>query len=253
MHLKSSIFTIMIVFIMQSTIANAQDVQTGSFTITSTSEAILGKETASNYKNILDIDEEIKWNVYVPKSYDPTNPAGILLFQLYSSGMDDPIGWDSAMDEKNMVLVRIISTGGEYPLKKELIISILAPVMLQQKYKINTSRVYTSSVRGCNNAGAIAQNYPNIIKGAIYINCKPSVWRNKEPEMIELMRQNRYYFIAGRDRLSQVDNKPEINKYIKAGIENVKSVRTGRLNRTENLDRSQLIEAIDYLDGKDSD
>lgn len=253
MRLKSTIlFTIITAFI-QFSMAYAQDVQTGSFRITSTSEAILGKETATQFEMNLDIDEEVSWNVYVPESYDPANPPGVLLYQIYGSETDDPTGWKTAMDERNMILIRIIGKGGMYPLSKELFISILAPMVLQQKYKIDTSRIYTSADNGCINAGAVAMTYPNIIKGAIYINCYPGVWRNEEPELVHLMRDNRYYFIAGRDRTEQVDNSQEIRKYRDAGIENVKFVRSGRISRTRNLNRSMLIEAIDYLDGKEDE
>lgn len=253
MFLKTTFFFSIIVIFIQNSIAYSQEVQTGSFIITSTTEAILGKETAESYKKILDLDEEIKWSVYVPKTYNPSNPPGILLYQLYGRGTEDPTGWPTAMDDRNMILIRIIGKGGEYPLRKELIISILAPLVLQQRYKIDTNRIYTSSVRGCVNAGAIAMNYPNIVKGAIYINCNPGTWRKKEPELIELMRQNRYYFVAGRDRFKQIDNRQEIRRYKDAGIKNVKFVRMGNLDHLKNLNRFQLVDAIDYLDGNDND
>lgn len=251
MNLKPILIFAVFAIFVQTSIVCAQDIQTGSFKITSTSEVILGKEMASDFDRQLDIDEEIKWQVYVPKTYDPANPPGVLLYQVYDSGMKDPTGWKSAMDERNMILIRIIGKGGEYTQRKELFISILAPMVLQQRYKIDSSRVYTSAFGGCNNAGALALTYPNIIKGAIYINCNPSVWRNKEPDLVHLMRQNRYYFIAGRDRTQQIDNRQEIRKYRDAGIENVKFVRTGRLSLTKNLNRTQLFEAIDYLDSNE--
>ncbi|MDG1997103.1 MAG: hypothetical protein P8J14_11450 [Emcibacteraceae bacterium] len=131
-------------------------------------------------------------------------------------------------------------------------LNVLAPLLIQQRYAIDSNRVYTSMDAQCNNAGALAKLYPNIIKGAIYINCNPSVWRDKEPDRVDLMRQNRYYFIAGRDRMQQVDNTQELRKYKAAGIENVKFVRTGRLSRTQNLNRGQLKVAIDYLDDNEA-
>jgi hypothetical protein len=248
MHLKSILLCAIVAVFVQNSSVYAQDGQTGSFKITSTSEAILGKEMASDFEERIAIDEEINWWTYVPKAYDPANPPGILLYQTYLSNTEDPTGWKSAMDDRNMILIRIIGKGGEYPQRKELFLSVLAPMVLQQRYTIDSSRIYTTANGGCNNAGAMAQYYPNIVKGAIYINCNPSVWRNKEPDLVEIMRQNRYYFIAGRDRTEQIDNKQEIRKYKKAGIENVKFVRTGRLNRTDNLSRTQLMKAIDYLD-----
>ncbi|MDG1709406.1 MAG: hypothetical protein P8H03_11625 [Emcibacteraceae bacterium] len=244
------LFAIFVMFILNS-ITYAQDVQTGSFRITSTSEVILGKEMASDFEKQIAIDEEINWWTYVPKTYDSDNPPGILLYQTYRSNTEDPTGWKTAMDERNMILIRIIGKGGEYPQRKELFLSVLAPLVLQQRYTIDSSRIYTTADGGCINAGAMAQTYPNIVKGAIYVNCNPSVWRGKEPDLVDLMRQNRYYFIAARDRTQQIDNRQEIRKYKKAGIENVKFVRTGRLSRSENLNRNQLKEAIDYLDGNE--
>ncbi len=248
-----NIISMIFALILSGLVANAQEVNTGSIRITSTSEAVLGKETANSFAEHLDIDEEVTWNVFVPENYDPANPPGVLLFQFYGSEVDDPNGWQTAMEERNMVLIRIIGKGGEYPRYKELFISVMAPLVLQQRYKINTRRIYTSSVRVCNNVGAIAQLYPNIFKGAIYINCNPSTWRDEEPELVHLMRENRYYFIAGRDRTTQIDNSQELRTYRDAGIENVKFVRSGRLNRSQNLNRGMLVEAIDYLDGKETE
>lgn len=251
MNFKSIFIFAIFSFLSQSSISFSQDIQTGSFRITSTSGEILGEETAIDYKARIDVDEEINWWTYVPESYDPSNPPGILLYQTYTSNREDPTGWKAAMDERNMILIRIIGKGGEYPQRKELFLSVLAPMALQQRYAIDTSRIYTTAFGGCINAGAMAQIYPNIVKGAIYINCNPSIWRKKEPELVHLMRENRYYFVAGRDRTEQIDNRQEIRKYKGAGIENVKFVRTGRLSRSKNLNRPQLIEAIDYLDGND--
>ncbi len=253
MYYKFNIISAFFALILSGFVANAQEVNTGSFRITSTSEAILGKETADSFAEYLDIDEEVTWNVFVPENYDPANPPGVLLFQLYGSEIEDPTGWQTAMEERNMILIRLIGKGGEYPRFKELVISVMAPLALQQRYKINTRRIYTSSVRGCDNIGALAQLYPNIFKGAIYINCNPATWRDEEPALVHLMRENRYYFIAGRDRTQQIDNTQDIRKYRDAGIENVKFVRKGRLNRTRNLNRPMLIEAIDYLDGKEAE
>lgn len=112
MHLKPILLFAIIAIFVQTSIVCAQDVQTGSFKITSTSETILGKETASGFERQLDIDEEIKWQVYVPEIYDPANPPGVLLYQFYGRGIEDPRGWKSAMDERNMILIRIIGKGG---------------------------------------------------------------------------------------------------------------------------------------------
>lgn len=155
-----------------------------------------------------------------------------------------------SIDEKNIIFIKLHVTG-RLTLKKELFLSILAPVMLQQKYRVDTSRIYTSSKNGCISAGNIAKTYPNIIKGALYINCHPATWRDEEPANIELMRDNRYLFISGMFRSEYVDNKQELRKYHDAGILNAKYVRTAAIKKFDNLTRPILSDAIDYLDGKD--
>ncbi len=248
MFSKSVILGAILCFILQPAALWAQDVATGSIMLKSTSEEILGKELADQYKTVVDIDEELTWLVYVPENYDPENPPGVLLYQNYSAETSEPTGWKAALDEKNMMLIRIF-VRGQLTQRKEMLLSILGPTMLQQHYALDASRIYTSAFNGCRNAGTTAKIYPNIIKGAIYINCIPSTWRDELPERLDLMRQNRYIFITARDRVEQVDVRQELKKYREAGIENTKFVRTGRLSRTRNLRRPMLVEALDYLDG----
>ena len=63
MNLKPILIFAVFAIFVQTSIVCAQDIQTGSFKITSTSEVILGKEMASDFDRQLDIDEEIKWQV----------------------------------------------------------------------------------------------------------------------------------------------------------------------------------------------
>ncbi len=228
--------------------AHAQEPETGSIRLSATSTEILGAEVANQYAAVLPIDEEINWLVYVPANYDPANPPGVLLYQNYGGNTAEPTGWKAALDEKNMILVRLY-VRGEITQRKELLLSVLGPTLLQQHYALDPARIYTSAFNDCRSAGTTAKIYPNIIKGALYINCIPSTWRDDVPERLDLMRQNRYFFITARDRVEQVDVSQELRKYREAGIENTKFERTGRLSRTRNLRRPMLVDALDYLDG----
>ncbi|MDA0706991.1 MAG: hypothetical protein O2907_10160 [Proteobacteria bacterium] len=56
--------------------AHAQDELTGMFRLTRTTTDILGPATAQSLNEVIMVDEELQWQVYVPENYDRNNPPG---------------------------------------------------------------------------------------------------------------------------------------------------------------------------------
>ncbi|MBL4602503.1 MAG: hypothetical protein JKY84_07150 [Emcibacteraceae bacterium] len=244
---KKELSLAIIIFYILASFSLAQEEKVGAFKITSTSLDILGDELATNFEKILDKSKKLTWQIYVPKSYDPSLPSGILLFQTYGERHREPRGWKSVMEEKNLIFVRIY-TGGMLAYGKEMLHGIMALPLLQEKYKINTNRVYSIAYRSCNVVGGTAQFYPHIIKGSIYVNCIPFTWKKEEPEKIELMRKNRYVFIHGINSKAKAAAKQEEQRYNESGILNTKFSVISRLRNNDNVGRRGLLEAISFLD-----
>ena len=62
------------------TSVQAQEVLTGMFRLSQTTTEVVGPQMAQALAEIIAIDEELQWQVYVPEPYRPDRPPGIFMF-----------------------------------------------------------------------------------------------------------------------------------------------------------------------------
>lgn len=245
---KKFLNVVLATYFLSFSIALTQNVKVGSFKLQSTSEEILGQEAAEQFESILELDEKITWRVYVPEDYDENNPPGILLYQIYGGTFEEPIGWKSALNEKNLILVRVTHNGSLIE-GKEMLLGVLSLPLLQNQYNIDTSRVYNIERNNCVVGGLTAKYYPHVFKGSIFVNCIPASWKDDIPDNVDLMRDNRFLFIHSPKITRAVGIRQTIRRYNSAGIMNTKHEVPSMLDPGSNLDRRLLNSSIDYLDG----
>ena len=56
------------------------DIKTGYFRKTTTPLELLGEQGAQVVAGVFAADEKLRWQLYVPKNYDPAKPAGVIVF-----------------------------------------------------------------------------------------------------------------------------------------------------------------------------
>ena len=100
MTIRHYIFICLIIF--APLLATAQT-QTGEYNITSNIHEILGDEIATSYTNVIEEDEEITWEIYVPENYDPNDPPGVMVYISPQNQIKTPSGWMSIMEESNLI------------------------------------------------------------------------------------------------------------------------------------------------------
>ncbi|MDG1707312.1 MAG: hypothetical protein P8H03_01050 [Emcibacteraceae bacterium] len=223
----------------------------GYFEVTTTSSEILGQELSQTYEKILNPDEEIKWAYYVPKGYDATKPQGIMVYVTQNNLAKMPFGWESAMNDKNLIWISLHKTRRMVQ-NKDVLLTVLAAQFIQNRYNVNSDRIYTvGQADGCFSSSAAMQMYPDVFKGAIYSTCQPINWRSDTPDTIEKMRENRYYFISSSENDIKQAMRRSLGKYKDAGIDNVEYLLVPKLRYGRNPDRRKLKKAIDYLDTRD--
>lgn len=232
-------------------IANAQDSRlrtSGKFKFTTNSAEILGEEYAFNYEEVLKTDEEIKWTVHVPENYDPAFPPGLLVHITERNLAVLPFGWNTVLKEKNFIWISLNKTGRLTP-NKEMLLTVLSTAFIETKYRINTDRIYISSLtESCIPASASMQFYPAIFKGVIYTSCLPINWKSNIPNTIEKMKNNRYVFVSGDENALEREMRRMVRKYEKSGLEKVKYLNIPQLSYGKNLDRRRLVQFIEFLD-----
>ena len=213
--------------------AGAQEQLTGVFRLSQKPLEILDEATAMALNDIAPADEELRWQVYVPETYDPTRPPGIFVFL-------DPRGWGGIPDNWRPLFTdqNLIWIG---PNKNE------RNQKLEQQYAVDLNRVSLGSSQESTPLGLYAQLQYNDFRGAIYM--RGSVmWKEIEAEQLEMLQRKRIVFITGANDKNASRIRSDYNGYKKAGIENVKLIFDTK--RIGNLpDPDHMINAIRYLDG----
>lgn len=233
-------------------IAHAQDsisgYKTGSYTITSTMAGILGEKDAQTYKDMMSSDEEITWEVHVPENYNPSNPPGIMVYVSPQNRINTPSGWMEIMEDNNLIWVAAQMSGNDIFSQKRIMMAVLSLPLIQEKYTVNTSRLYISGFSGGGRiASIVAANFPHLFSGAIY-NCGVNFWNDVSPAELELIKKNRFVFITGTNDFNLQDTKSVYNKYKSANVKNIKLMVINRMGH-ENPKRPKFAQAISFLDG----
>ncbi|MEZ5758962.1 MAG: hypothetical protein R3D86_12145 [Emcibacteraceae bacterium] len=226
----------------QNTITN------GEITVGTTMSEVLGTDSATNFKDILDPNETIKWTINIPENYNPALPSGTLVQMRPVNLAKIPFGWPPLLNEKNLIWISL-NKAGNLKAEKEMLITVLSIVYIQEHYKIDTSRVYIAASKdSCISASLTMQIYPNIFKGVIYTTCEPINWRDKIPPTIGEMKNNGYVFVSSRENeIRRVMQRAE-KKYNDAGIKKTKFLNAPNMNYGNSLSAQKFKQAIELLD-----
>lgn len=218
------------------------------FKIETTIVDVLDKETAKIYDDVIKPNESINWSIKVPETYDPGIPPGILVQMSQNNLAKIPFGWASVLEEKNLIWISIDKTG-VLKHSKEMLLSTLASVYLQSRFKINTDRIYLiASTDSCISASIAMQTFPQIFKGVIYSACEPINWKKNIPPKINEMKNNAYVFMSSSEKSIQRLMRQAERQYNNEGIMNTKFLYDPRLFYGENLSRQKFSQTIELLD-----
>ncbi len=240
---------IYITFILGITFAHSEESNLGSFRITSTAADLLGPEQAKPFEELIDIEDNITWEVHVPATYDPENPPGILVYISPQDIINIPSGWLDMMEEHNLIWIASLKSGNEVFTSERLMKAILGLVQIQSEYVVDTERIYITGFSGGGRvASIVATQYPHLFKGAIY-NCGANFWENLDDERKQQVLNNRFVFVTGSNDFNLQDTKNVYSKYKKAGAKNIELMVINRLGHA-NPKRNRMSQAIRFLDDK---
>ncbi len=230
--------------------AAASEVQYGQFEVTFTAAELLDSATMDTVSEFMDVDADITWKMYVPETYDPAVPAGLMVYISPSQKGWMPRRWQSVIDDKNLIWISANASGNEELVAKRMIYAVLAPQIVTTSYKIDPDRVYLSGFSGGGKvSGMVAINFANIFRGAIYI-CGAEYWLEDPPSLFSHVENNRYVFLTGSEDFNQDLTYKIYHKYQSAGLENVELINVPRMAH-KNPDTRYFLEAINYLDQRE--
>lgn len=223
--------------------------QTGDFRITDTLARIAGQEAAARIAEVIPPDEPITWEVFVPPGYDAATPPGLMVYISPTQTGEMPRGWDTVMEEHNLIWVAANRSGNSVVVPRRAIFAQIAPVMINRQYTIDRERIYVTGLSGGGKmASMVATEHANLFKGAIY-NCGVAFWDQKTPRHIDLIRQNHYVFVTGTLDQALEPTKKAHKRYLRAGVENSKLMVIEDMTH-RNPNRYRFAEAVAYLDSR---
>jgi len=152
------------------------------------------------------------------------------------------------MSAKNLIWIGAQRSGNNVNVKLRISYALLATVLGKQQYSIDPARVYITGLSGGGRvASAIAPQYPQLFKGAIY-NCGVNGWGEALPARIDEVRANRFVFVTGTEDFNRRETRQVYAAYKRAGVEATRLMDISHMGHS-NPGPADFAQAIDFLDG----
>ena len=217
----------------------------GEFTLTSSLTAELG-DAAAQVASIYPPEAPISWQVYVPPAYDPSRPAGLLVYISPIPSGRLPERWETVLESQNLIWVSANDAGNAVHVQRRALFAIMAPAVIGGRYALDPRRVYLAGLSGGGKmASMVATDHAHVFRGAIFI-CGVEFW-DSPPRRLEQIRGNRYVFLTGEHDQALRPTRRTYSRYRKAGVSNVQLMVIDSMGH-ENPDAAGLAQAIAFLD-----
>jgi len=246
--MNKNIFSAALIFACAVTMpAIAQDQLTGMFRMTHTPLEAVGEEMAQSLNDSIPADQRLKWQMYVPETYNAARPPGVFIFLDPNGYGGMPDQWRAVFDNHNLIWVGPNTDKPRASESARLWHAIFGLRAIEQEYVIDLNRVYigaagTSAVTALN-----VQLNTNEIKGTIYMRTSV-MWKSIEADRLEQLQRKRFVFITGTNDHAKAQIRSDYESYQRAGISGAKLIfdtqRIGKIPDPDHLD-----EAIRFLDG----
>ncbi len=226
------------------------DIQHGRFDVERTASELVDPSMLETMSDILDADKRITWQVYVPDSYDPNKPAGLMVYISPTRQGYMPSGWQPVFGEENLIFISADQSGNRTPTKRRMLFAALAPYVVAEDFEIDADRIYVSGFSGGGKVASIAAiHFSDLFTGAIYI-CGAEFLSDFSPTMLSGATSNRYVFLTGGRDFNRTLTGNIYGEYESAGITNIDLMSIPGMGH-DTPDRAHFQEAINYLDQRE--
>ena len=250
MKQSSVVFLVgLLLMLVTSVSADEQALRTGYFRVSSTPLELLGNEGASALSEVFAADEKLRWQLVVPKNYDPAQPPGVIVFVNRGNWGGGKKAWSQVLEEKNLIWIGALDAGDQWPINERMFKALLATTILARDYAIDAQRIYISGfVGGAHVASILSTTKPELFRGGLFMS-GATFWGDKAPPQLDRLRQNRFVFLAGANDVARTKVARTAESYKKAGLQNTNLIIVPNM-RQELPGKSYFEAAIDYLDSR---
>ena len=198
----------------------------------------------------LGADETVTWRMYVPETYDPDVPAGLIVYISPEPSGKIRANWRPVIEAGNLIWIAANDSGNRTPTGKRILLASLAPYVASARYAIDPERVYLSGFSGGGKAAGIASlHLAELFKGAIFI-CGAELRPDVGPEQLASAATNRYVFLTGNRDFNRDLTRQVYRKFERLGLANVMLMIVPGMGHSR-PDGAQFQEALRYLDTRE--
>ena len=231
-----------------SHLALAQGEPTGVFRMSYTTPEIVGEQSAQSLAEVFPTDEPLRWEVYVPYSYDPQRPTGVFVYSDPRDWGGMPDKWRDVFNQRNMIWVGANLSDRHATDLQRSWAAILGPRAIEKQYKIDLNRQYIGCEGDAANICLTVLLSSGDFVGAVYISGS-RYWEGDPPPQIDTFRRKYEVYITGSNDKAQAGIRRDIESYKKDGVTNIKLIY-----RPEGLrggpSAEDINEALTYLDSR---
>lgn len=178
--------------------------QTGAFNLAFTPLELFGEEGRAEVDFILRGDDELSWHLYVPESYDPSIPAGVIVYVSPTQNGGPPKSWNELLKRSNLIWIGANESGNRVAVDKRMFFATLAPKLVAARYSVDPDRIYISGFSGGGKtATRVMASNPALFRGGIYIG-GAEMWDTKDPPpQLEVIQLNYHVFLTGTEDFNE--------------------------------------------------
>lgn len=219
----------------------------GAFRIKFRAAELFSEKQASQCKDFVSMDTEMTWEVFVPDSYDPAKPAGVLTYVSPTRSGPVPEPWKPVLAARNLIWISGNKTGNFTGVQHRSIFAILGTELVRNSYTVDDSRLYITGFSGGGRmASILIHRYQHLYKGALYL-CGVNHWEDLPKSDVDAMLQRKHVFLTGSKDFNWRDTVDVSRLYKERAQKNFPvMVIDGMGHRLP--DPPEMATALDYLD-----
>ena len=219
----------------------------GAFRIKFRAAELFSEQQASQWKDFISMDTEMTSEVFVPDSYDPEKPAGVLTYVSPTRSGLLPEPWKPVLAERNLIWISGNKTGNFTGVQHRSIFAILGTELIRNSYTVDDSRLYITGFSGGGRmASILIHRYHQLYKGALYL-CGVNHWEDLPKSDVDAMLQRQHVFLTGSKDFNLRDTVDVSRLYKERAQKNFPvMVIDGMGHRLP--DQPEMATALDYLD-----
>ncbi len=198
MKVTAWITTLVSLALCSTALADDEGPRTGYYKTKMTVAQIVGAENTAAMSSVFSPDDEVSWQIYVPKTYDPKKPAGVIVFISPSESWGGSRRvYNSVLDRYNLIWAGITGAGDKQPVNERLMKAIMTPTMLAQQYSLDPARIFIGGFSGgAPVAMILSTGKPELFRGGLFVG-GAVFWDDNVPPKLDQIKRNRFVFVAG--------------------------------------------------------